>query len=478
MSPLIPFSNRLTFTSSLVIPSTVPPLLSSEPFWNAILDKSPEHLSAVSVQVGHWAKVNILWLSNTRMSQMVAFLKSVPNLLQRILVHLPHISPISDILLKIVNIEDQHPHLRVVDWLREQRLIQQVLDLLDPRHNSPEAHGPAGDFLRGIVAAASAASASKQQQQQQQQQQHQQQTGSTDHQAEGGSVNGDDSAWSNWPNNTLVRELASQQTVEKLLEFMLDARPQKCSSSNDAVPAPEREEEAITPKATSPALTDLKMLKDERMPLAANMTNHSVDSGTPTSKAAETSSIPQTNLENGQLPSAESATSSLLSCLTLLIDIIRKNNSDFTELQILQYLERHADDEESDRDAAQDEVQGKSDDNGGKEGEGEGLRQHRSRVMEEGPSLVDLGPLLRCLTRRLPDLHHLLLHPRSDVSDHTLATSVRHAVASTLKLIVRHRSRQPHRRCRDHPRKSPSPLNAFGYVSYMQNCCTAQTWPS
>ena len=102
--------------------------------------------------------------------------------------------------------------------------------------------------------------------------------------------------------------------------------------------------------------------------------------------------------------SPEAITSSLLNSLTLIIDIIRKNNSDFTELQILQYLER---------------ANGNFDPDGIDEGAdmaGEGEEEiGRLGVMDQGPSLVDLEPMLRELTARLPDLHKLLQNPRSNV---------------------------------------------------------------
>jgi hypothetical protein len=139
------------------------------PFWNYILDKGPNRSAEQALQVGHWAKVNIQWLSGARTAQMLSFLQALPNLFDRMLVHLPSLSPISDILTKLVNVDDSHPHLGIIAWLHQQRLVPKVLELLDPISQPIDAHTPAGEFLRGIVAAASTASANKQQQQQQQQ---------------------------------------------------------------------------------------------------------------------------------------------------------------------------------------------------------------------------------------------------------------------------------------------------------------------
>lgn len=366
------------------------------PFWNAILDKPPSELEQQSVQVGHWSKVNIQWLSNNRVPNMIQFLKtSLPDLFPRLLVHLPYVSPISDILSKLVNSDDPHPQLRIIDWLHEERLVQLAIDMLDPATSPIEAHTPAGEFLRGIVAAASAASASKQQQQQQQ---HAAKFGEIS--AESLGLNGNNSssaAWTNWPNNALVRELASRETVDRLLGYMLDSRPIGPSSSI----------------ATS-GEGEVDASSDEFAKSVANGLDSSVSETdrTPSPEAVKSSyfeanAAPDASRDASATNtiSSEAATSSLLNSLTLIIDIIRKNNSDFTELQILQYLER---------------ITGGLDDNDSDEehgGEGEGEESRPSnQLLDQGPSLVDLAPLLTGITKRLPELHKILLYPRAKVS--------------------------------------------------------------
>ena len=124
----------------------------SVPFWNAILDKPSEHLVAISVLVGHWSKINNQWLSDTRVPQMIQFLKTYPDLFARMLKHLPYISPIFDILNKLVSADDLHPQLGIISWLHDSQFVPQVLDLLDPATSPIAAHTPAGDLLRGVQA--------------------------------------------------------------------------------------------------------------------------------------------------------------------------------------------------------------------------------------------------------------------------------------------------------------------------------------
>jgi hypothetical protein len=325
------------------------------PFWEAILDRVPQELAEISVYAGHWSKVNIHWLSGPRAPQLVHFLKTVPNLFPRMLKHLPYVSPVFDVLVKLANTDDTHPQLGITEWLYNSNLISQVLDLLDPATSPKEAHAPASEFLRSLVAATSAAVAAKQQQQHQE--------AAKEINAE--SMSFQSTAWTNWPDNTLVRELASQKTADRLLGFMLDVEP--CAAEENLTSNP--------PEQNTPDIS-LQVIPSITKPTSAK------------------SSVP-----SPRQATREAITSSLLNSLTVIIDIIRKNNSDFTELQIFHFLERTA----SSSDTG---------DSIGLEGEGE----EGYTMQEQGPSLVDLEPLLSSITRRLPDLNRLLSHPRSDVS--------------------------------------------------------------
>lgn len=319
----------------------------------------PLELAEISVHAGHWSKANIHWLSNARAPQLVSFLKTVPNLFPRMLRHLPYVSPVFDVLVKLANTDETHPQLGIIEWLYTAKLIPQVLGLLDPVTSPVEAHAPASEFLRSLIAATSAAVAAKQQQQQQEA-------------AKMGDINSDSlglsmssTAWSNWPNNTLVRELASQKTMDTLLGYMLDVQPVDAS--------------------------DIE-----------NFNGQENSSKTPT-----TSTFPTSTFSPPRHASREAITSSLLNSLTVIIDIIRKNNSDFTELQIFHFLERTAEGSETGERI-------------GLEGEGE----EGFVLQDQGPSLVDLEPLLRSITSRLGDLNRLLTHPRSDVSPLNLINEV------------------------------------------------------
>lgn len=329
--------------------------------------------------------------------------------------HLPYVSPIFDVFVKLANTDETHPQLGIIDWLYKSRLIPQVLELLDPVTSPTEAHAPASEFLRSLIAATSAAVATKQQQQQQEA-------------AKMGEINADSlgmstssAAWSNWPNNTLVRELASQATIDTLLGYMLDVQP------SDDASVDSQNDQAST----------------SRTPTSSNFA------------PSQTSSPPRR-------ASKEAITSSLLNSLTVIIDIIRKNNSDFTELQIFHFLERAANASDDDERI-------------GLEGEGE----EGFSMQDQGPSLVDLEPLLRSITSRLAGLNRLLTQPRSDVSNvqynHRLETRW---LTCFLYFFFFFRSRPGRQICKAVKCRSHSLSNASGYANSTRSSSIVRIWLS
>ncbi|GAA98326.1 uncharacterized protein L969DRAFT_98390 [Mixia osmundae IAM 14324] len=95
------------------------------------------------------------------------------------------------------------------------------------------------------------------------------------------------------------------------------------------------------------------------------------------------------------IPDAARATSSLTHSISVLVDLIRKNNSDFTEGQILTHLKKRASKGESEQIDNLERFRG------------------ADKRSPTGPSVVHLGNLLRVVSARLPDLQKLLRYPRS-----------------------------------------------------------------
>ena len=101
----------------------------------------------------------------------------------------------------------------------------------------------------------------------------------------------------------------------------------------------------------------------------------------------------------------ELRTSSLISSLAVLTELIRKNNSDFVEQQMLTWARR--------RQAAEAERELLEADGA------EVVRDPRDdgdeRVDDKGPSVVDLGTMLSLVARRIGEFQQLVQKPRSSV---------------------------------------------------------------
>lgn len=67
--------------------------------------------------------------------KMVSFIKSQPNTIQKILTHISS-SPISDLLLKLISIEDIPEGAGIVEWLYTENLIPSLVQRLNPQLDS------------------------------------------------------------------------------------------------------------------------------------------------------------------------------------------------------------------------------------------------------------------------------------------------------------------------------------------------------
>lgn len=145
-----------------------------------------------------------------------------------------------------------------------------------------------------------------------------------------------------WRENGLARQIADTKTVNTLLDWMLvgtDAR-----------------DSALTPK---PSSIDLPGLDSE--------------------------------------PSQALRTSSLIQSISVLVDLIRKNNSDFVEQQMLGWA-RRKEAQESERELAGEQIEGVP---------------SVAESVDRGPCILDLGEMLVLIAERLGGFQELVRHPRS-----------------------------------------------------------------
>lgn len=101
---------------------------------------------------------------------------------------------------------------------------------------------------------------------------------------------------------------------------------------------------------------------------------------------------------------AELRTSSLVQSISVLVDLIRKNNSDFVEQQMLSWA-RRKEEEAAERELLEAD---------GAEIVADPLRGEEERQDgDKGPSLVDLSAMLTIVSERIPGFQKLVQTPRS-----------------------------------------------------------------
>ncbi|KAG7448348.1 SAPS-domain-containing protein [Guyanagaster necrorhizus] len=213
------------------------------PFWDSLLDRSPEDMKTQMVMASHFAKINAIFL-NKKPAEMLAFIQSQPNVVERILHHIENPSFV-DLLVRIIQLDEYQGGAGVLEWLSSQNLMAQLIERLAPQH-PPELHVVVAELIKGIISLATPSPGSS---------------------VSEGLQNGTSS-------NLFARELARRESVSKLVVYALqDFGPGRNVASEDDQ-------------------------DDKTHPL---------------------------------LPTFESATSSVIQSIGVVIELIRKNNSDYFE---------------------------------------------------------------------------------------------------------------------------------------------------
>ncbi|KAK0211682.1 SIT4 phosphatase-associated protein-domain-containing protein [Armillaria fumosa] len=213
------------------------------PFWDSLLDRSPEDMKTQMVMASHFAKINAIFLSK-KPAEMLAFIQSQPDVVERILHHIENPSFV-DLLVRIIQLDEYQGGAGVLEWLSSQNLMAQLIERLSPEH-TPELHVVVAELIKGIISLATPSPGSS---------------------VSEGLQNGTSS-------NLFARELARRDSVSKLVGYALqDFGPGHNVASED-----DQDDKTQPP-----------------------------------------------------LPTFESATSSVIQSIGVVIELIRKNNSDYFE---------------------------------------------------------------------------------------------------------------------------------------------------
>ncbi|GLB34588.1 putative SAPS-domain-containing protein [Lyophyllum shimeji] len=281
-----------------------------KPFWETVLDRSPDDMKTQMVMASHFSKINSVFLSK-KPAEMFAFIRSQPSVVERILRHI-ETPPFVDLVIRIIQLDEQPTGAGVLEWLSSENLMGRLIDLLSPEH-TPDVHSVVAELIKGIISMAAPSPGA----------------GLTE-----GLQNGPAS-------NRFARELAHKDNIEKLASYMLlDFEPPPISEDSD-----DEDEDALASR---------------------------------------------------QLPNFHSKTSSVVHALSMVVELIRKNNSDFFEPYLFHTLRNRLI-----------QVQQQLQDDG---------REALERAMQEmvdRMGVVHLGPVLEVMMPKLERLQHYLLHPRS-----------------------------------------------------------------
>lgn len=206
-----------------------------------------------------------------------------------------------------------------------------------------------------------------------------------------------------------MRELVSEQSISTLIGFMLDQ-------------APLSDEAGTQDKAASEkgSLVDVDMD-------AEGDTHPEGETSTETASKDEPASVYDPHVVH-PLPSVLSATSSLCNITLIVIELIRRNNSDYSEPHLFHTLrnrlmsvgmqqQQKQQQEQQDRDARN--ANGANEDEPSAEAVETKQRESMEEAMEEisgQMGIVHLGHLLTGLSAKIEGLQTLIREPRSIVS--------------------------------------------------------------
>ncbi|CAE6525097.1 unnamed protein product [Rhizoctonia solani] len=341
------------------------------PFWDTVLSMPPEELRTKASVAAHFSKISGTFLMK-KPEEMLAFIKSIPDVVNRMLAHIES-PPFVDLLFRIIQLDENPGNIGVMEWLSSQDFIPNLVDRLSPRYPT-SVHLVVADLLKGIISVASPSPGSF-------------------------NLNGPHDSGPTGPvTNRFVRELASTNIVETMVGFMLDDAP-------FGPPVDEVLREAEEKRKKAPQEVTLTVPSGLGGPPGVGLRARS---------PMPPSDSSSTHVESPQLPNAESATSSVTHIVSIFVELIRKNNSDYFEpylfhtlrnrlMQIQQQLLDEMHEMGADMDTSQ---------RAQEERERERLERAMADMVDH-LGIVHLGRFLRILAKRIPDFQELLRRPRS-----------------------------------------------------------------
>ncbi|CDR88522.1 related to SAP155-SIT4-associating protein [Sporisorium scitamineum] len=417
------------------------------------------------VLAGYWAKVNGAYLERKPI-EMLEFIKEQPRIVERFVAHL-ETPAVVDLLFRIIQMEETMrtpgQTTDIIDWLSSQDLIARTVDLLAPNY-SVDIHNTVSELLKAIIALSAPSPAALNQGQG----------------PELGGGLGDAQENAAGINNRLVRELASEPIVRKMVGYMLDSQlPRQLHrrltdvadeqlsqlSVQDLRKPSQRRDASLSTldenAVSGSALEDdddddesfARPLNPREFPASESRSPGQFDHRGSTATVRPDNLFPPVAAPTVPI-TAETCSSTLVTCIGVFIELIRKNNSDYFEQHLLRTLHNHlvkrqseltekrlkkkedeeaaqaqtasqeggtADSTQPEKQDDEESAQKAMDDLDEEEEDVQGMEEAMAEIVGK-MGLVHLGPMLRVLSERLSDFQQLVNEPRE--REITVPTSV------------------------------------------------------
>lgn len=381
------------------------------------------HGPGFTILAGYWAKVNMMLLER-HPQEFLAFVKTMPFAVERLVNHFDT-PAIVDVLFRLIQCEDSVPDAGIIEWLSEHDLISRIVGLFSP-YASPELHTAASEFLKAIISLSAPSPSSLNQ--------------ITMQETFGGP--GEMLLGAGGVNNLLVRELASEESVNKLVSFMLEydsgahmSCTEWASSSGgfDSTLQPlnelETEDLAIEEEEDDEDVWTLRRAMTNRQNRQMSV-SQSFSKGAPNHRDSTATVRPAMLRRASSVRSVlapSSIASSFINCASVCIELIRKNNSDYFEQHLFHtlrnYLVLRQQELSGHRRQKMVEAKTSEEPNGDnkpelslddlpfdEDADMEGMEEAMAEVAEK-MGIVHLGPLLKALADKIPDLQAKMRSP-------------------------------------------------------------------
>ena len=300
------------------------------------MDESTRPRKAMSAQkkgpgygilAGYWVKVNLMLLEHHPKELMDA-IKGIPNFVERIVAHFEW-PTLTDFVFRLIQTDETHPESSMVEWFAEKDLISHTVGLLSP-YVSQELNTAASEFLKSVISLSAPSPSSLSQ-------------------YSDGIGGGTFGVANIGISNLLVRELAAEENVRKMVAFMLDYKEAPVRDESSRTSARQQVDFGLEtlPEISSSDESAVEDDEDDALTLQMNLRKRSMSVAQ--TAVGHRDSMATVRPESGNrrmsmarpVLSQQAQNTAFICCTGVFIELIRKNNSDYFEQHLFHTLRNY-----------------------------------------------------------------------------------------------------------------------------------------